>query len=105
MSFVLLILFTSSCENDNKSVYIYDNETNNTIAYFKPMEISARTEMLNTQTKEFIGYFDRKKAGLKTYIIRKDGGDILYFTESSRKGSIVYIFNPKSYIWGYFYQY
>lgn len=104
-SLALLILFISSCGNEENVVFILDNGTSKAIGYFKPDKSSVKTNILSAQSKEPIGYFDRKKPGSKTYIIRNDGGDVLYFTESYQKGNIIYIFNPKSDIWGYFYQY
>jgi hypothetical protein len=103
--FLGIFALFASCKNEENVVFIFDNQTNNSIAYFKPLEFNKNTNIYSTSSKEIIGTFDRKIIGQKNFIIRKDGGDVLYFTEIENKGSVVYIFNPKSDIWGYFYQF
>ncbi|MBX3044138.1 MAG: hypothetical protein KIT33_04315 [Candidatus Kapabacteria bacterium] len=103
--FIIGIVAFYSCNTDKNLVYIYQSEDNQVIAYFTPDSVGKRVSILSTMTKNVIGYYDRKAPGIKTFIIRQDGGDILYFSELARKKSIVYIYDPKGFIWGYFYQY
>lgn len=94
-----------SCSSDSNLVYIYSNTDNQSTAYFQPAKIGTKIKVLSTQTKNVIGYFERKKPGEKTFIIRQDNGDFLYFIESAKKKSIIHIFDINGFIWGYFYQY
>ena len=102
---IITAAFLVKCGSDSNLVYIYDSSENQVIAYFNPNIEGTRIHILSTQSKNVIGYFDKKAVGQKTFVIRKDGGDILYFTESVRKKSIVYIYDTKGFVWGYFSQY
>ncbi|MDX9790705.1 MAG: hypothetical protein WC313_01715 [Candidatus Kapaibacterium sp.] len=99
--FIFFVTFTG-CGNNNELVYIFDNSDNTAKAYFKPKDYGSNISIYSTNSKEVIGTFKRNEAGVKNFIIRKDGGDILYFTEPKMKSSIIYIYDPNQYVWGYF---
>lgn len=103
--FFVLVIFIYGCDDGKSLVFIYSNDENNNIAYFEPAEIGTRINIYSSNSKNVIGYFDRNEIGKKNFVIRKDGGELLYFTEAKDRGNIVYLFDPMNTIWGYFHQF